>query len=81
MPLYEFSCTKCHTVFEELVRMGSTGEGLHCPACSAGRVRKLVSTFVGRTSSAGGHRNVGGGCGCGGNCGGGGCGGHCSCRH
>ena len=80
MPLYEFECRECATVFEELVRMGSTGEGLQCPSCGHGEVAKKMSTFYGRASGGNGTcHSVGGGCGCGGNCGN--CGGSCSCKH
>jgi len=77
MPLYEFECQQCHVVFEELVRMGSTGEGLNCPTCGHEKVGKKMSTFYGRASSGNGsHHSVGGGCG--GNCEG--CDGNCSCH-
>lgn len=80
MPLYEFECAQCGKVFEELVRMGSTGEGLACPVCNGSQVRKLMSTCYGRTSDGGATRSVGGqGCACGGDCGS--CGGNCSCHH
>jgi len=83
MPIYEFQCPQCPTIFEELVPMGSTGEGLHCPACGAGEVKKRMSTFYGRSSSGSGSYQSVGGCSCGGNCGGdcGSCGGGCSCHH
>lgn len=84
MPIYEFSCRQCQHVFEELVRMGNTGEGVHCPACGGDEVQKLMSTFYGRSSSgSGSYQSVAGqGCACGGNCGGncGSCGGNCSCH-
>jgi putative FmdB family regulatory protein len=80
MPIYEFQCDNCNTVFEELVRMGSTGEGLSCPDCQDTHIRKRMSTFYGRSSSGNGAaHSVGGGCSCGGNCGS--CGGGCSCHH
>jgi len=77
MPLYEFECRQCSTVFEELVRMGSTGEGLNCPSCGHEEIRKKMSTFSGRaTGDNGTHHCVGGGCG--GDCGS--CDGTCSCH-
>lgn len=79
MPLYEFECPQCKNVFEELVRMGSTGDGLACPSCGAVNMRKLMSTFYGRTAGNGSTHAVGGSCGCGGNCGN--CNGNCSCHH
>ena len=80
MPLYEFQCQQCETVFEELVRMGSTGEGIACPKCHGTEIRKQVSTCNGRTSasiSACGfaedcHAQPGGAPGC--------CGGGCACH-
>jgi len=83
MPIYEFECGSCHLVFEELVRMGATGEGLCCPSCGFARVSKKMSTFFGRASgSDGAHAVAGHSCNCGGNCGGdcGSCGGNCSCH-
>jgi len=77
MPIYEFQCQQCQTIFEELVRMGSTGEGLNCPECGHGKITKKVSTFYGRSSSGNGESHS-----CGGNCGGdcGNCGGNCTCH-
>jgi len=48
MPLYEFECRNCQTVFEELVRSGNTGEGVSCPSCGGQEVGKKMSTFAGR---------------------------------
>ena len=80
MPLYEFQCQQCNTVFEELVRMGCTGEGLACPQCQSGDIRKMMSTFYGRSGGGGNYTPVGGhSCQCGGDCGS--CGGNCSCHH
>lgn len=79
MPIYEFQCQQCSNIFEELVRMGSTGEGLGCPDCGAMEIRKKVSTFYGRSSENGASHGIGGGCQCGGgNCGS--CGDSCSCH-
>ena len=70
MPLYEFQCGKCDVIFEELVRMGSIGEGLCCPACGGARVSKRMSTCYGRSSDGhGSTHGVGGSCACGGDCG------------
>ena len=49
MPLYEYTCKKCHSQFEELVQ--SPGEEVHCPHCDSLRVEKVFSTFgVGSTT-------------------------------
>jgi putative FmdB family regulatory protein len=69
MPVYEYRCADCTTIFEKLVPMSANGAPSTCPTCG-GRAEKLLSTFaalgVERPSAGGG----GGGC-CGG--GGGGC--------
>ena len=48
MPLYEFSCAKCSTEFEELV-MSSKPEAMAevaCPVCGSHKLRKKVSAFA-----------------------------------
>jgi putative FmdB family regulatory protein len=42
MPLYEYSCEECGTVFEELVSLG-TKETPPCPDCSSEKTVKMVS--------------------------------------
>ncbi len=44
MPIYEFVCTKCGHVFENLVAMGREKETA-CPKCGALEVRKMLSSF------------------------------------
>ena len=48
MPIYEFSCTACGVVFEELVR---NGEKPHCPTCDSREVSRLLSRFAVHSSS------------------------------
>lgn len=43
MPIYEFECEECGTRFEELV---GPEEAAACPACGAGRTRRLYSTVA-----------------------------------
>jgi putative FmdB family regulatory protein len=50
MPIYEFSCTQCGAVFEELVRNGTKPV---CPECSSGEVCRLLSRFAVHSSSPG----------------------------
>ena len=73
MPLYEFACTKCGHVFEELVLGSKSNLAPACPECGAGSQRKL-STFAAQTREACGQsarscdaNPAGGGC-CGGAC-------------
>ena len=41
MPIYEFQCTKCKEVFEELVNVGQKTH--KCPVCG-GKGKKIMST-------------------------------------
>lgn len=72
MPIFEYNCTKCGAVFEELV-FGKNPAAPTCPKCGSNQTERLVSRPArhccageGGTYSAG----AGGGCsGCaGGNC-------------
>lgn len=40
MPIYDYRCTACGHVFEELVKLGQTP---NCPACNANDLEKLRS--------------------------------------
>ena len=66
MPIYEYACMQCESLFEELVR---NGEEPPCPECGASNVLKQLSVFarsaVGSAAVRGGSS---GGC-CGGSCG------------
>jgi len=55
MPIYEYVCTKCGSLFEKLQKFGVTSE-LECPTCGSMEVKKEFSTFssAGRSSSAAG---------------------------
>jgi putative FmdB family regulatory protein len=41
MPLYEYSCRKCHHEFETLVRPGDASPS--CPECGCADLEKLLS--------------------------------------
>jgi putative FmdB family regulatory protein len=45
MPLYDFRCNDCESVFEE--RTGSEDPPPACPACGSGKVERLLSPFAG----------------------------------
>jgi len=45
MPIYEYKCTKCGHIFEELRSMAD-GEGATCPKCGA-PAKKIFSGSVG----------------------------------
>ncbi|MBK6735097.1 MAG: zinc ribbon domain-containing protein [bacterium] len=66
MPLYEFTCTKCGKVFEELLSLAELEAGdLECPTCGAREVTRDLSTFA-TSGGEGGGGCRGGGCGTGG---------------
>lgn len=48
MPLYDFHCSDCDHVFEELVR---AGEAPACPGCSGQSVERLSATASVRTGA------------------------------
>ncbi|MHB0999867.1 MAG: FmdB family zinc ribbon protein [Armatimonadota bacterium] len=79
MPIYEFECRGCGTRFEVLCSINSGSDGVTCPECESGDIKRLISTFYSKSSSSSGSCSCGSSCGssscnCGGSCGGcGGC--------
>ncbi len=66
MPIYEYLCRQCKSVFPRLQRIGATAEGVRCPECGSTEVERRPSTFA---STGSGSASVGassGGCGSGG---------------
>lgn len=54
MPIYEFYCPDCHTVFSFLSRKVNTKKRPDCPRCERPRLERKVSPFAiskGRTGS------------------------------
>ena len=49
MPIYEFLCKDCRSVFEQLCFSLSDREGVRCPRCGSRNVSKLLSTFSSRS--------------------------------
>lgn len=54
MPLYEYRCSRCDRLFEELVVSGD--QEVACPDCGSAELEREFSTF----SSGGGCRPSGG---------------------
>ncbi|MBI5480661.1 MAG: zinc ribbon domain-containing protein [Deltaproteobacteria bacterium] len=53
MPIYEFRCTDCGHVFEELVLRSSDQQDPTCPRCGVSRVERVLSACcVGRGGGA-----------------------------
>lgn len=56
MPIYEFYCADCHTVFNFLARTANTAKCPACPRCGRPKLERRVSRFAiskGRTERAG----------------------------
>ena len=45
MPMFEFVCGDCGSPFEDLV-FGNDLDGVVCPECGSGQVKKKMSTFA-----------------------------------
>ncbi len=56
MPIYEFKCKKCGTVYESLCFRSSGEDKGPCPTCGGNDCEKQLSTF----SSTGSSLNLGG---------------------
>ena len=70
MPMYEFKCTKCSDVFEELIRNSKDNNDVQCPRCGSPDVERVLSSFAVSMGSSGGSLPTMGSSG--GSCGGGG---------
>jgi len=44
MPLYEFKCNACATVFETIVAVSATKESIVCSQCGSADITKILST-------------------------------------
>lgn len=79
MPLYEYRCAECHTLFEKLRPMSQASLPIACSACGSSATCRALSLFSALSKSSGGASQrvsgTGGGCG---SCGGGSCG---TCNH
>jgi putative FmdB family regulatory protein len=70
MPIYEYTCPKCHIRFEQMRSMSMSEEDADCPKCKV-RSGRAISKFVSRAGSdmsmldhmpSGGGGNSCGGC-------------------
>ena len=50
MPIYEYRCKKCDTVFETFVSSISDADKVVCKKCQSKKVEKQISTFASRLS-------------------------------
>ncbi|HJW90326.1 MAG TPA: zinc ribbon domain-containing protein [Anaerolineales bacterium] len=49
MPIFEFVCPNCGSVFEELVRSAGQASEVVCPDCGSEKVKKKISTIAARS--------------------------------
>jgi putative FmdB family regulatory protein len=71
MPLYEYRCDDCASVFEVLRPMAERELAAVCPRCESRASMPLISRITARAGAGAGGEAVsagGGGCGCGGSC-------------
>jgi putative FmdB family regulatory protein len=68
MPLYEFSCNECGTMFERILAFNVANNGVSCPDCGKTDARRLLSVFAAVSKSKTGETKAvaatGPGCGC-----------------
>ena len=53
MPIFEYRCSKCHEIFEQL-RLSRNDTGVECPHCGGKRAEQLFSVFATKSGSASG---------------------------
>jgi putative FmdB family regulatory protein len=46
MPIYEFYCPDCHTIFNFLARSAGNRKRPHCPRCGRPKLSKMLSSFA-----------------------------------
>lgn len=63
MPIYEYRCANCGTVFEEFVRSDQEPE-LRCPICGGTEAKKVFSLFgtSGATTGSSGAESAASSC-------------------
>ncbi len=66
MPLFEYRCVTCGTLFEHFVRNTAVQEVITCPQCAGVEVSKQFSTFGMKGASAGSSAASGDNCSTGG---------------
>jgi putative FmdB family regulatory protein len=73
MPIFDFRCSECDHVFDELVKSADSIDAVQCSKCGSKKVERLVSVFAASGSrpegSGGGQRSTTRRGGCGPSCG------------
>lgn len=65
MPIYEFICEKCKTIFETLVLSSKQTKDIRCPNCNTDQVVKKPSGFSCSCGGVNFNSNFGSSCGSG----------------
>ena len=64
MPIYEYRCKDCETVFEIFVSSISDGDKVVCRKCASKNVEKQISSFSSKSSGSPGSAPAGALSGC-----------------
>ncbi len=59
MPIFEYQCEECQTIFERLTLGASTGTTPTCPQCTSSNTAKRLSTFSTTTGTTVGATSAG----------------------
>ncbi len=59
MPIFEFVCTECEEIFEDLVLSISKIDEVVCPTCGGSKVKKKMSTFASKPAGGVGSFTLG----------------------
>lgn len=52
MPLYEYMCGDCRTIYTVLVGVTAAGDAARCPRCGSGSAERRISRFAHATPAA-----------------------------
>jgi len=53
MPIYEYYCAGCNTIYQFLIRGGRKSDDLLCPKCRKGDLERVMSQFSTTSSKSG----------------------------
>jgi len=59
MPIYEYRCSDCGTVFARLQSVSTPTNVTDCPKCGSAETERLLSTFAAGPSSTAGTSSSG----------------------
>ncbi len=55
MPIFEYSCDDCGTMFEKLVRRSVEADAVRCPSCGKDHLTTRYSTFAAQSGKSKSH--------------------------